>query len=96
VLISILLGGSFLGPIPFAVADEDDDDRKEKLKKLKVIVNQIFDDEKCKKKHKYKDICDEERPEIEIDFPERGDRVPAGEITITGTASDEISGIKKS
>ena len=74
-LISVLLAGSFLGPIPFADARHDDSDD-------------------CKKKKKYNGICDLKRPNLKIDFPKKRDKVPSGEITIRGTASDEISGIK--
>jgi len=72
-LISVLLAGSFLGPIPFADASHRDN---------------------CKEKKKYNGICDLKRPDLKIDFPKKRDHVPSGEITIRGTASDEISGIK--
>ena len=95
----VLLGGSFVGPIPYAIADEDDDDddRKEKLKKLKALVKKLLDDDddKCPEKFKYGEICDRERPEIEIEEPEKGDKLPAGMITIEIEAEDDETGIKK-
>ncbi len=75
-LISVLLAGSFLGPIPYADADHNNDSD-------------------CKKKKKYNNVCDLERPKVKITFPEKRDRLSPGEITILGTATDEISGIKK-
>jgi len=91
----ILLGGTILGSTPFALAD--DDDRKEKLKNLiaKIRDHLEDDDDQCKEKKKYKDECDLERPEIEIEEPESGDKLPAGMITIEIEAEDEESGLKK-
>jgi len=74
-LISVLLAGSFLGPIPYASADHNKD-------------------QDCNKKKKYNNVCDLERPKVKITFPEKRDSVSPGEITILGTATDEISGIK--
>ena len=93
----ILLGGTVLGSTPFALAD-DDDDRKEKLKNLIAKISAHLDDDdddQCKEKKKYQGECDLERPEIEIEEPESGDRLQAGMITIEIEAEDEESGLKK-
>jgi len=96
----ILLGGTILGSTPFAFADHDDDGKKklkELLKKLKAKIRDHLDDDddKCKEKKKYQGECDLERPEIEIEEPEKGDKLPAGMITIEIEAEDEESGLKK-
>jgi len=80
---------------------EDDEAKKKKLKKIikkleaKIQELQDEEDEKCKEKKKYQGECDLERPEIEIEEPEKGDKLPAGMITIEIEAEDEESGIKK-
>ncbi len=91
----ILLGGTILGSTPFALAD--DDDRKEKLKNLidRIRDHLDDDDDQCKEKKKYQGECDLERPDIEIEEPESGDKLPAGMITIEIEAEDEESGLKK-
>ena len=92
----ILLGGTILGSTPFAFAD-DDDDRKKRLIELiaKIRDHLDDDDDKCKEKKKYQGECDLERPEIEIEEPEKGDKLQAGMITIEIEAEDEESGLKK-
>lgn len=52
------------------------------------------DDDECPKKHKYGDICDEKKPKIKITFPKRFSKITGPDVTITGTASDDLSGIK--
>ena len=91
VIISLLLG-SVIAPIPFAVAD-DDDDKKEKINDLKDKIKKIHDHFKCKK-HKYKEICDKKDPDLDITSPMKKDKLPTSAVTIQGTASDEDSGIK--
>ena len=87
VLALMLLGGAFF-VTPIAFADDE-----EELEKLKGKVAKILEHKKCKDK-KYGDICDLKRPSITITSPARGERVPAGDVTISGTASDAESGIK--
>jgi len=90
----ILLGSGFLGSIPYVMADEDDD-KKEKLQKLKAIVAKLLEDEKCPDKFfKYGEICDKEKPEIEIKEPDQGDRLEQGVITFEIKAKDKQTGIK--
>jgi len=75
------------------MADEDDD-KKEKLQKLKAIVAKLLEIEKCPDKFKYGEICDKEKPEIEIKKPDSGDKLPAGVITFEIKAKDKQTGIK--
>jgi len=91
VIISLLLG-SVMAPVPLAVADEDDDKREE-IEDLKDKIEKIHEKMKCKK-YKYKEICDKKDPELDITAPMKKDKLPTGLVTITGTASDEDSGIK--
>ena len=91
VVISLLLG-SALAPIPFALADNDDD-KKNKIKDLKDEIEKIHQKNKCKT-HKYKEICDKKDPNLDITSPVKKDKLPTGIVTIQGTASDEDSGIK--
>jgi len=97
----ILLGGTILGSTPFAFADQDDD-RKAKLKaKLKELIQKFKDkikenkENKCPKKHKYDRICDNKKPIVKITSPEKKEKVDGPTVTITGTASDQLTGIKK-
>jgi hypothetical protein len=91
VIMSLLIG-SVIVPVPFAVAD-DDDDKKEKIKNLKNIIQEIHNKQKCKK-HKYQEICDKKDPDLDITAPVKKAKLPTGAVTIQGTASDEDSGIK--
>jgi len=91
----ILLGGTILGSAPFAFADEDDD-KKEKLQKLKAIVAKLREDEKCPDKFKYGEICDKEKPEIEIKKPDSGKKFDKGiTIIVEIKAKDKQTGIDK-
>jgi len=96
---SVLLGGAFLGSIPFASADNhDDDDTSEELKMLKEEVEEILEDLRNSHKctfGKYGKLCDFKKPEINITFPEENDEIPQEPFVITGTAFDDISGIKE-
>jgi len=78
---------------------DDDDDKKEKLKdlleKIKAKIEAKNDDDKCPEKFKYGKICDKKKPEIEIEEPEKNDKLPAGMITIEIEAEDDETGIKK-
>jgi len=98
----ILLGGTILGSVPFAFAD-DHDDKKEKLKaklkdlleKIKAKIEKKNHDKSCKG-NQYGDICDNKRPSVDIKEPDRGDRLPA-EIPFTFEikAKDKQTGIDK-
>ena len=91
VVISLLLG-SALAPIPFALAD-DDNDKKNKIKDLRDEIEKHNENNKCKH-HKYNGICDKKDPNLDITSPGKKDKLPTGIVTIQGTASDEDSGIK--
>jgi len=96
----MLLGSVLTNSTPLVFADDHEDKKKklkELLKKLKAKVRDHLedDDDKCKEKKKYQGECDLERPDIEIEEPENGDKLPAGMITIEIGADDEESGIKK-
>jgi len=93
---SVLLGGAFLGPIPYAFAD-DDDDQKKRLKELiaKIREHRDSDDDKCKENKKYEGVCDRERPKIDIKEPDNRDKLPAGLITFELKAKDKGSGLAK-
>jgi len=96
----ILFAGSISGSASIAFADDDD---KEKKKELRDKINQLKDKiekikdkkNKCPKKHKYSDTCDNKKPKVKITSPEKKEKVAGPAVMITGTASDEISGIKK-
>lgn len=94
----ILLGSGLFGSALLPLASADDDDKKEKFKKLKEKIKKIIEEHKKKKKcknHKYGDICDNKKPELKITFPEKNDELSPQPFVITGTAFDEISGIKE-
>jgi len=98
----ILLGGTILGSIPFAFAD-DHDDKKEKLKaklkdllaKIKAKIKMKSDGEKCDESQKYEGVCDKKRPKIEIEEPDNKDKLPEGPITFELKAKDKGSGLAK-
>ena len=98
----ILLGGTILGSTPFAFAD-DDDDKKEELKakfkklleKIKALIKEKRDQEKCKESQKYEGECDTRRPKIEIKEPDNRDKLPEGPITFELKAKDKESGLAK-
>ena len=90
----ILLGGTIFGSAPIAFADHSDD-LKDKIAQITNLIKNFDADRKCPEKFKYEEICDLKKPEVDITFPQKGDEVPSRTITITGTASDDLSGIKE-
>jgi len=135
----ILFAGSISGSASIAFAD--DDDKKEKLKKLKELLKKLRDrhndrdrdnddhdrdrdnddhdrdrddddddrdrddddddrdddddDDRCPVKHKYEELCDKKKPKIKITSPNKNEEVEGPTVMITGTASDDLSGIKQ-
>ena len=89
----ILLGGTIFGSAPMVFADHSED-LKAKLAKLKDLIAQWKENKKCPEKKKYNEICDKKKPEVDITFPEKRDKV-SGDDPIMITASDDLSGIKK-
>lgn len=87
----LLFGSAFTGFAPMVFAD--DNDRNEKIKKLKDLINKWKKDKKCPDKKKYEGKCDKQKPKLKITSPKNKQKVPGTEIMITGTASDKISGI---
>ncbi len=81
------------GSAPIAFADHSDD-LKDKLAKIKELIKNFRENGKCPEKFKYGEICDNKKPEVDITFPQRRDQVQSP-VTITGTASDDLSGIKE-
>jgi len=99
-----LIGTAFFGPIPFAVADENDDSKKslkEKLEKLKEAIrkHRDQDNDKCSDRFKFMpvgtttELCDREKPEIKINEPDWFDRLQEGMILFEIEAKDNLSGI---
>ncbi len=96
----MLLGSVLTNSTPLVFADDHEDKKKklkELLKKLKAKIkkHQDDDDDKCKEKKKYQGECDLERPEVEIEEPENGDKLPAGLVTFELKAKDKGSGLAK-
>jgi len=84
----ILFAGSFSGSASIAFADHVDfGEVKDKAKKAKK-------DKKCKDEQKYNGICDKKKPKIKIESPKKNKQVAGPTVTITGTATDELSGVK--
>ena len=89
----ILLGGTIFGSAPMVFADHSDD-LKDKLAKLKDLIQKWKDKKKCPEKKKYNEICDKKKPKVDITFPEKRDKI-SGDDPIMITASDDLSGINK-
>ncbi len=89
----ILFAGSISGSAPIVFADQDED-RKEKLKKLIAKIRNHLDNDKCAEKQKYFGECDIVKPEVDITSPQKRAQVESP-VTITGTASDVGSGLKE-
>jgi len=53
------------------------------------------DDDRCPVKHKYEELCDKKKPKIKITSPNKNEEVEGPTVMITGTASDDLSGIKQ-
>lgn len=90
----ILLGGTIFGSAPMVFADHSDD-LKAKLAKLKDLIAQWKENKKCPDKKKYEGECDKKKPKIKIESPEKRENVSGPSVMITGTASDDLSGIEK-
>jgi len=88
----VLLSGTIFGSAPIVFAD--DDDRKDKIAKLKKLVANWQKDKKCPDRKKYNGICDNKKPEVDITSPQKRAQVQSP-VTITGTASDDGSGLKE-
>jgi len=89
----ILFAGSISGSAPIVFADQDED-RKEKLKKLIAKIRAHLNDDKCAERQKYFGTCDIVKPEVDITSPQKRAQVESP-VTITGTASDVGSGLKE-
>ncbi len=89
----ILFAGSISGSAPIVFADQDED-RKEKLKKLIAKIRAHLHDDKCAEKQKYFGKCDIVKPKVDITSPQKRAQVESP-VTITGTASDVGSGLKE-
>jgi len=94
----VLLAGTIFGSAPTVFAD-DHDDRKKRLIELIAKVRNHLDNDKCAEKMKFKDslgneICDNVKPKVAITFPPKRAQVQSP-VTITGTASDDESGLKE-
>ena len=50
---------------------------------------------KCPDKYKYGNICDKKDPNLQIFYPDNGEKVSKGQHTFTGTCTDSGSGVKK-
>ncbi len=70
------------------------EDLKDKLAKLKELIAKWKANKKCPEKFKYKGECDRKKPKVDINFPEKRDRV-SGDDPMMITASDDLSGIKE-
>ena len=93
----ILLGSGFFGSAPVALADDDDDKRKklkDLLEKLKGLIKK-FKERHEREVHKYDGEKDNKPPQIETTFPENKQTVSGPSVMVTGTASDQKSGIKE-
>jgi len=114
----ILFSGAISGSASVAFADEDD--KKEKIKKLKELLKKLRDrhddshddsnddsnddshddsnddsnGDRCPIKHKYGELCDKKKPKVKITSPDKNEEVEGPTVMITGTASDDLSGIK--
>jgi len=90
----ILLGGTISGSTPIVFADHID--LKDKFAKLKELIAQWKANKKCPDKKKYEGECDNKKPKIKIESPEKRENVPGSSVMITGTASDNGgSGVKE-
>jgi len=84
----ILFSGSISGTMPVVFADHVDfGEVKDKAKKAKK-------EKKCKEEQKYEGVCDKKDPKIKIESPKKKEKVAGPTVTITGTATDELSGVK--
>ena len=90
----ILLGGTIFGSAPMVFADHSDD-LKDKFAKLKELIAKWKANKKCPDNKKYEGECDKKKPKIKITSPMKRENVPGLTVMITGTASDNNSGIKK-
>jgi len=90
----ILLSGTIAGSAPMVFADHSDD-LKNKLAKLKDLIEKWKKKKKCPDNKKYEGECDKKKPKIKIESPEKRDCVVGPTVMITGTASDTGSGIKE-
>jgi len=87
IMMVLLMGGAFFGPMPVASADEEDDDDERD-------GNEHVDKEKKCKKKQYGDKCDKGKPKVDITSPDKK-KVTASMLMVTVDATDSISGIKK-
>jgi len=58
------------------------------------FISKAKKDKKCKEEQKYEGVCDKKKPKIKIDSPKKNKQVAGPSVTITGTATDELSGVK--
>jgi len=98
----ILLGGTISGSAPMVFADHSDD-LKDKLAKLKELIAKWKENKKCPDRFKYTVIvdslevikCDRKKPKVDIESPEKREKVTGPSVMISGTASDTDSGLDK-
>jgi len=88
----ILFSGSISGSASIAFAD--DDGSNDDFDKLKKKAQKAKKEKKCKDEKKYMSECDKKKPKLKITSPKKNKEVAGPTVTITGTATDKLSGVE--